>query len=343
MARFNGTWAAAVLVVSLCGAGGVHAEAVGDFYKGKTIRIVIGAGIGGSYGVYGTLVSRHLGRFIAGSPTLIVQPMPGAGGLISLNYLGTQAPRDGSVISVIHVAVVQNDLFNPKAKYDAGRFEWIGRLASLAIVGVASRKSGVKTLDDARKRAVVAGAPGLNNVPGQSPLVLNKIAGTKFKVISGYTGTGQTFIALERGEVEVAATSMDAMRALHWDKVKRGDLVPIFAQARERLPEFPNAPTLLEFGKSDVEKAFLSVFTTTADIGRSLATPPGVPKDRLDVLRAAFERMLADPQFKADVAKLRVELDPKGGADMHRLVAASMAMSPATRDKARAFYDELFK
>ncbi|MGH6768966.1 MAG: Bug family tripartite tricarboxylate transporter substrate binding protein [Xanthobacteraceae bacterium] len=333
----------AVLAALIGWLGPARAESVGDFYKGKTIRIVIGTGIGGSYGVYATLVSRHLGRHVPGGPTLIVQSMPGAGGLVALNHLGNQAPRDGTVISVIHVTLVQEGLFNRKANYDAGKFEWIGRFASLAFLGVASRKSGIRTLDDAKKREVVTGAPGLNNVPGQSPFVLNKIAGTKFKVISGYNGTGQTFIALERGEVEMAVSSMDSLRALHWDKLQRGDLVPLFAQAGGRLKDFPKVPTLLELGRDEVQKAFLGVFSITAEIGRSLATPPSVPKDRLDALRAAFDKMLADSQFKADVAKLRVELDPRSAADMHRLVAASMAMSPATRDKARAFYDNLFK
>ena len=142
---------------------------------------------------------------------------------------------------------------------------------------------------------MVVGAPGLANVPAQSPLVLNRIAGTKFKLISGYSGTGQTFIALERGEVDVAASSLDGIRALHWDKLKSGEFVPIFAQAGRRLKDFPDVPTLLEFGNNEVEKAFLGVFTVTADIGRALATPPGVPKDRLDALRGAFEPMIADP------------------------------------------------
>ena len=122
---------------------------------------------------------------------------------------------------------------------------------------------------------MVVGAPGLTNVPAQSPLVLNRIAGTKFKLISGYNGTGQTFLALERGEVDVAVSSLDGIRALHWDKLKSGEFVPIFAQAGRRLKDFPNVPMLLEFGNNEVEKAFLNVFSITADIGRALADAAG--------------------------------------------------------------------
>ena len=335
--------ALAVILSALVLAPVARAQSVADFYKGKTVRIIIGTSIGGAYGVFSQLTARHIGRFIPGAPAVIVQSMPAAGGLVALNHLGAQAPRDGSVITLIHVTVVQEGLFNPNATFDPGAFEWIGRLTSLEFLGVASQKSGVRTLDDARKREVTVGAPGLANVPAQSPLILNKIAGTRFKVISGYNGTGQTFLALERGEVEVAASSLDGLRALHWDKLKSGEFVPIFAQAGRRLTDFPKVPTLLEFGKSEVEKAFLGVFSVTADIGRALATPPGVPRDRLEALRHAFEQMLADPAFKAEVAKQRIELDPMNGGQLHQLVAQSVKISNDARVRARAFYDDLFK
>jgi tripartite-type tricarboxylate transporter receptor subunit TctC len=173
--------------------------------------------------------------------------------------------------------------------------------------------------------------------------VLNRIAGTRFKVISGYSGTGQAFIAFERGEVDLVVQSMDGLRSLHGDKLKNGEFVPIFAQAGRRVQDFPDVPVLLEFGKSEAQKAFLAVFSITSDIGRALATPPGVPKDRLDALRTAFDHMIEDPAFRADVAKLRIELDPMGGAELQKLVAKSVNMSAATRAQARAFYEELFK
>jgi tripartite-type tricarboxylate transporter receptor subunit TctC len=320
-----------------------RAETVADFYKGKIIRVVIGAGVGGSYAVYAQLASRHLGRFIPGSPTVVMQSMPGAGGLIALNYLGTQAPRDGSTITIGHITIVHEGLFNPKAKFDPRGFQWIGRFSSFASVGVASKKSGVRSIEDAKKREVTLGAAGATSVPGQAPAVLNRIAGTRFKIISGYKDTGASFLALERGEVEAAGTSVDALRALHWDKLTSGDLIPIYVQGIRRWNEFPNAPTLLELGKTDVEKAFLGVFSITAAVGRSLATPPGVPKDRLDALRAAYDKMISDPLFKADVAKLRLVLDPLPGAALQEEIGRSMKMSQDTRQKAQAFYEDLFK
>jgi tripartite-type tricarboxylate transporter receptor subunit TctC len=318
-------------------------EPVADFYKDKTVRVIIGTAVGGSYGVYAQLVARHLGRFVPGSPAVIVQSMPGAGGLVSLNYMAQKASRDGTVISVIHVTLVQESMFNPRAQFDAAEFQWIGRLASITFLGVASQKSGIKTLDDARKREVIVGAPGPNNIPAQSPLVLNKIAGTRFKVITGYKGLGDAFIALERGEVEFVVPTEATLSAFHQPKLESGELVPVFAIAGKRLERYPNVPTLREFGKTDVEKAFLKIFTVPADIGRSLAAPPGLPKDRLDALRTAFDRMIADPEFKAEAAKARVDIDPMSGAALHRLVLDSMKMPPETREQARGFYDDLFK
>ena len=173
-------------------------------------------------------------------------------------------------------------------------------------------------------------------------MILNKIAGTKFKIVAGYRSTGESFLALERGEVEVAATSMDAMRSLYWARIESGEFVPIFVQSTKRLKEFPNAPTLLEFGSNDVEKAFLGVFSVTAEVGRSIATPPGVPTDRLDAMRAAYQRMVVDPAFLADIKKLGIELDLLPGAELQEVIGDSMKMPEETRGKAREFYENLF-
>ena len=320
-----------------------QADDVADFYRGKTVRVVIGTGVGGTYGVYGQLVARHFGRFIPGNPTVAMQSMQGAGGFTALNWLGTAAPRDGTIVTIGHINIVHEGLFNTEAKFDPRGFLWVGRFTSFASVGVASKKSGLRSLADARVREVAAGAPGAQSVPGQAPIILNKIAGTKFKVVAGYRSTGESFLALERGEVDVAATSMDALRSLHWPKLESGELTPIFVQGIRRLKEFPAAPTLGEFGNNEVEKAFLGVFNVTAEVGRSLATPPGVPADRLAALRAAYQAMVADPAFLADIQKLGIVLDLLPGAELQEVIGASMKMSPGTQEQARKFYEDLFK
>jgi tripartite-type tricarboxylate transporter receptor subunit TctC len=342
MASRRSIFVAALVAAIVCGPA-ARGETIADFYKGKTIRVIIGTGTGGSYGVYAQLVARHFGRFIPGMPAVVMQSMQGAGGFTALNWLGTTAPRDGTVVTIGHITIVHEGLFNREARFDPREFLWIGRFSSFASIGMASRKSGVRSLADARAREVAAGAPGAQSVPGQMPVILNKIAGTRFKLVAGYHSTGESFLALDRGEVDVAATSMDALRALYWPKIEAGELVPIFAQAIRRLREFADAPTLLELGHDDVQKAFLGVFSITAEVGRSLAAPPGVPPERLAVLRTAYQNMVADPAFLADIKKLGIVLDLLPGAQLQEVIGASMRMSKDTQEKARVFYEDLFK
>jgi tripartite-type tricarboxylate transporter receptor subunit TctC len=337
------TLLAVALAGSLALAPSARADDIADFYKGKTVRVIIGTGVGGTYGVYGQLVARHFGRHLPGNPTVVMQSMQGAGGFTALNWLGTTAPRDGTVITIGHINIVHEGLFNTDAKFDPRAFLWVGRFTSFASIGVASKRSGIRSLADTKAREVTVGAPGAQSVPAQAPTILNRIAGTKFKVISGYRSTGESFLALDRGEVEMAGTSMDALRSLHWPKLESGELVPIFVQGVRRLKEFPNAPTLGEFGNNEVEKAFLSVFNVTAEVGRSLATPPGVPAERLAALRAAYQAMVADPAFLADIKKLGIVLDLLPGAELQQVIGASMKMSPQTQEQARKFYEDLFK
>ena len=155
---------AAVLALALA-PGPAQADAVADFYKGKTVRVIIGTGVGGTYGVYGQLVARHFGRFIPGNPTVVMQSMQGAGGFTALNWLGTTAPRDGTVVTIGHINIVHEGLFNAEAKFDPRGFLWLGRFTSFASVGVASKKSGIRSLADAKAREVAAGAPGAQSVP----------------------------------------------------------------------------------------------------------------------------------------------------------------------------------
>ena len=272
-----------------------------------------------------------------------MQSMQGAGGFTALNWLGTAAPRDGTVVTIGHINIVHEGLFNTEAEVRSARLPVARPLHQLR---VDRRRQQEIRHPFARRRQGARGRrrrAGRASVPAQAPAILNKIAGTKFKMVAGYRSTGESFLALERGEVDVAATSMDALRSLYWPKLESGELTPIFVQGVRRLKEFPNAPTLAEFGNNDVEKAFLGVFNVTAEVGRSLATPPGVPADRLAALRAAYQAMVADPAFLADIKKLGIELDLLPGAELQQVIGASMKMSPETQEQARKFYEDLFK
>ena len=332
----------AILATLATSSAPARADAVADFYKGKTMRVVIGTGIGGTYGTYGQLVARHFGRHIPGSPTVVMQSMQGAGGFTALNWLGTQAPRDGTVVTIGHINIVHEGLFNPAAKFDPRGFQWVGRFTSFASDRhgqqgvrhpVARRRRSARGRGRRAWRAVGAGA-GADH-PQQD---------------RRHEIQGRRRLSLDRRELPGARTrrggggsDLDgraALALLGEDPERRAD--PDLCAGTRRLKEFPDAPTLLEFGNNDVEKAFLGVFSVTAEVGRSIATPPGVPADRLAALRAAYQSMVADPAFLADIKKLGIELDLLPGAELQEVIGASMKMSEETRAKARQFYEDLF-
>lgn len=318
-----------------------RADAVADFYKGKQVRVVIGTRPGGSYGLYAQITQRHIGRFIPGNPTVVMESRPGAGGLVALNWFNTAAPRDGTLLIIPLASIVQEALFNKRASYDPVQMRFVGRLGVLKQVMVASGKSGLKTIGDASKRSINVGAAGTYNITAHFPAIMKRLANAQFRIITGYVGTGQTFLALERGEVEVSSTSLDSLYARHWDKVKAGDLVPLVVLSGSRLKEFPNTPTVLEFGKSPAEKAFLNVFTNATEMGRSLALPPGVPADRVAAMRAAYDAMVKDPAFQADAKKANLDVIPASGAELDKFIAAAVAMPPDVRAQATRFYNSL--
>jgi tripartite-type tricarboxylate transporter receptor subunit TctC len=323
------------------GNAAAHAQPNDGFYLGKTVKIVIGTTMGGEYGLYSQLIAQHIGRFVPGKPTVIVQTVPGGGGINALNYVANVAPRDGTVLSVPHLNIVQDGLLNPKMRFDPGKFQWIGRLREQQQVGVASSRSNVRSLADAKTREVVAGGVAHNNPTALNPRILNVLVGTKFKIVTGYKGTHEISIAWERGEVDVLTTSWDTFTRRYGEQVKQGLINPLYVYAMQRPQELAHVPLITEYGRNEGERAFLQIYTVGTEIGRSLAAPPGVPKERVDVWRAAFVKMLDDPEFKSAVSKGNIPINPLNGETLASLVAKVVTLPIETIDGARKFYDRL--
>ena len=203
------------------------------------MQVLIGAGVGGTYSLYTQLAARHMKKHIPGQPNLVMQSMPGAGGNVALNYSYNVAPKDGSMMHLIHAEVLYETLLTPGVKFKAADYLYIGRLADADGITLATRASGVRSLDDAKKREMTLGATGFANIYALGPLMLNRTAGTKFRIIAGYKGTSDIHIAMERGELDGAGLTLANALTIHADKLKNGDLVPIFATATKRLPMFP--------------------------------------------------------------------------------------------------------
>ena len=312
-----------------------------DFYSGKTVRIIIGTTTAGEYGAYAQLMAQHIGRFVPGKPTVIVQTMVGGAGLVALNHVARIAPQDGTVLSLPHANIVQDGLLNPRVQFDPARFQWIGRLASVVQVGVASRQSNARSIEDAKRRELIAGASGVTNPTGLNPRILNALAGTKFKIVTGYKGTSEARIAWERGEVDVVTTSWDGIIERYGDQLKAGLIHPLYIYGMTRPPELAGIPSITEFGRNDAEKAFLQIYTIGAEIGRAFAFPPGVSEHRVALWRGAFAAMLDDPEFKRTVVKANIRVAPLGGATLAASVSKVVSLPKDTIVQAATFYDRL--
>jgi tripartite-type tricarboxylate transporter receptor subunit TctC len=329
-------YAAGVLALGMSASAAI-ADPVEDFYKGKQMAVIIGAGAGGGYDLYGRLVARHMGKHIPGKPTIVPQNMPGAGSLRAANYLYEIAPKDGTHLgSITQTVALEEALGTPGVRFKAADFTWIGRLASNVEVQLTSDRSKAKTIQDAMTNEIpVAGTgPGLASVV--YPTVLNNVLGTKFKVITGYTGSTDAMLAVERGEVEGALNSWSTIKTSHralYDEKKINILVQY---TLEKHADLPNVPTVVELAKTPEEKQILSLYASGAVVGRSIMSTPKVPAERVKALRTAFQAMVKDKDFLAEVEKTKSDFDPMTGEELEKLIVESGKMTDSVRDKARA-------
>ena len=297
------------------------ADPIADFYHGKTLRMIIGYGEGGGYDLYGRLVAEFLGKHIPGNPIILPQNMPGAGSFLAAKYLNEVAPHDGTVFGSLAQTLAVDTAVKTGTDLDATKFHYIGRITSNIDLGVALLSAGIKSFDDVRQKQFTVGSTGGASTAVLLPASLNAYGGAKFKLVRGYKGAAEVLLALERGEVEIAgATGIPNLLARHPDWILNGGATIVYQAALKRHPLLPNVPTLPELGVSDEGKAVLRAIASTAEIGRSIVTTPGVPDDRLAALRKAFQDMIQDSDFIADCKKRNIMLDPGTGEQMDAIV-----------------------
>jgi tripartite-type tricarboxylate transporter receptor subunit TctC len=318
------------------------AQSPAEFFAGKTVRIVIGFATAGTYGQYAQIAAQHIRKHVPGTPSIIVQSVVGGGGIVAINHVANVAAKDGTTLIVMPINMVQDGLLNPQAKYDPRKFEWIGRLMELVQIGVASEKSGVTTLADAKTRIVSAGGIGATNPTAMNWKILNLMAGTKFNVVSGYKGLPDATLAWERGEVDTVMMNWETAVQRFDAQIKSGKVKLLFNYANRRMPELPKElPALGEFGRNAAEKAFLDIYTVGPRFGRSLAMAAGAPPERLEAWRDAFRKMLKDPEFLAEVKTRQMRHDPESGEEVAKYVAASTQYPNSVIEEAKKLYDRL--
>lgn len=306
--------------------GAASAGPEADFFKSHEITVYIGYAPGGGYDLQCRIFAAHLGKHLPGNPTVIAKNQPGAGSLRLANELYNILPKDGTALGMIGEALVlQQVLGAPEARFDATKFDWIGRIAESGSVLVVRPDAPIANIEDARTHETTIGVPGAGSVNALTLNVLDHVLGTKFKLISGYEGSAQIHLAVERGEVQGSGST-----PWPFDKqwVVKQKLRPIYQATLEPIldPDLAGVPTVLQLARSDDDRALFRFFWLYTVIGRSIVAPPGVPAERLAVLRAAFDATVADPAFIADANKANIELAVLDGEKLAALIRDAVSL-----------------
>ncbi len=320
----------ALVAAAMVAAPAAMADPIEDFYRGKTMRMLIGYGPGGGYDLYARLVAEFLPRYIPGRPTIVPQNMPGAGSFAAAKFMAEAAPKDGTVLGMLAQTLALDSRVNPDTKIDVTKFRYLGRAVSNIDIGLALPRSGIKSFADVRERPFTVGASGGGSNTVMFPSALMAYAGAKFKLVKGYKGTTEIVLAMERGEIDiVGAYGIPGMLVAHPGWLSNREVVPIYQASLKRHRLLPDTPTMPELATSDEGGQVLRAVVSTGDVGRAILTTPDVPTERLAALRKAFNTMLADPDFVAAAERRRMMLDPGSGAEMDAIIADTMRLPAA--------------
>lgn len=319
--------------------GPVAAQDAETFYRGRNVDMIVGYPPGGSNDLYARIVSRFLGKYIPGNPTVVLRNMPGAGSIVAANYIYNIAPKDGATLGIISpTSPLDEKLGASGVKFESARFTWIGRAASSVNVSFFSRNGPVQTTADMFTKESKMAATGAGSTVVVYPTVMNKLLKTKFNLIMGYKGSGEAMLALDRGEADGHSTSLDALNAEHPDWITNGAVRILVQYGLERHPLLPNVPTAVELAKTDEQKRIMRLVMSSVEVGKMFFSTPGVPAERTEALRRSFDALMNDAEFKAEVAKARMDLIPMRGEDLQRLVGEVANMPPDMLAKVRDIY-----
>jgi tripartite-type tricarboxylate transporter receptor subunit TctC len=306
-------------------------------FKGKTVTVIASFEAGGPYDFYSRLVARFLGAHLPGNPNVIVQNMPGAGGLRGANYLYNVAVHDGAALGVVSQTVAVGQILGttPGIQYDARKYTWIGRINSNVEVEHTWHASGIKSIEDAKKREVVVAGTGPTSSSVVMPRLMNELIGTKFKVVTGFQGPTSAQLALERGEVEAIVKPWSSIKVGNADWLRENKIYLIVQYTRERHRELQDVPAIVDLAQDDTQRQIFALFAGGAGLGTALLAPPGVPEATAAVLRKAFDHAMRDPALLDEVRKSGVDIDPLSGAELQKVVGGTFDIRPDVLEQAR--------
>lgn len=325
--------------IGLTSATALHAQSAGEFYKGKTLSLVIPNAPGGSFDLYARLVAENLGRFIPGHPLIVPENMPGAAGMLAANYMTTVAPKDGTVMAVLVPNITLAQILRvPAVRYDTRRFNWIGRIVATTATLFTWHTSKTKTVSDLKTReTLIAGTGPLSQAELDSTM-LNGVVGTKFKLVRGYKGSGEAALAVERGEADGTLMPWEFLKAAHADWIKDNRISLVATYVRRPIAERPEVRSVFDLANTSDQRSVLNLFLGPDEMGQPIAMPPDVPSDRVAAIRAALEAMIQDPVFRADAARRKLALLPGRAEQLEKIVADAFNAPPAAIETARKYY-----
>ncbi len=308
-----------------------------DFYKGKIINLVIATATGGGYDTYARLIARHIGRHIPGQPAIVPQNMPGAAGIRAANYLYAAAPKDGTAIGMLDQATYLDQVLGtPGLTADASRFNWIGRILSNSAVLYAWHLAKVKRIEDALTQELIVSTSGAASRLNWT--VLNNVVGTRLKIITGYQGSSDSRLAMVRGEVDALSQPWPVLKVEAEQLLRDRQINLLLQTGADKHPELTHVPRMIDLARSEDDKTLLTLFSSPSTIGRSIAAPPGVPPERVAMLREAVSATIKDPALIEEAHRLKLELDPLDGAALQAAIAGT-SVAPEVVARARRAAD----
>jgi tripartite-type tricarboxylate transporter receptor subunit TctC len=326
----HGARLAVTVLMLACGAGAAGAQTPEQFYKGRQITVIVFSGPGSTYDVYARLLARHLGDYIPGKPTFVVQNLLGAGGLKAIDYLNKIAPRDGSVIGTVGRGLPFEPMLGKnEVRFDPLAFTWLGSMNRETTLAMSWHTSKVKTFADLKQHELLVPGTGAGADSEIIPHAINNLAGTRFKIIEGYRDTSEGALALERGELEgLAYWSWSAIMAAHPDWLRDHKVNLLFHTGVNPIPAAPQVPSIRNLVENPTDKRALELLLAREILGRPFLAPPMLPAERADALRAGFAATLRDPEFRKDAERARLDTDLVTAEEVDTVLRNAAASPP---------------
>ena len=326
------------LMLAALWSASASAQATDTFYKGKTIQVFVGYPPGGGFDLYARLLTEHMGRHIPGNPSLVLQHMPGADSVKMANYVYGVAPQDGTVIGLpLHTLVLNEVLWKDEGgQFQIAKFNWIGRMDAIDLTMLAWGATGIRTIEDVKMRELIVGSTSVKGTVAMVPTALNRLIGTKFKLVQGYSGSREQLLAVERGEVQGMGNAVwSQLKVSNPEWIAEKKISILYIIGLKRAMDMPDVPTIVELVSTPEDQKVMKLLASTSEMGRSFTAGPQVPAERVAVLRKAFMETASDPALRDEADKRQININPMSGEQLQSLIGEVTGYPEALFERTR--------